>query len=51
MVPNLHADLIAERVLETFHRLPSKYHPRILTNGQREWVPLAGIVLSKGNSI
>lgn len=42
------ADLIAECVLKTFEALPTKFKPRTLPAGQREWVPLAGIVLSRG---
>ncbi|KAI5370715.1 putative Acylphosphatase-like domain, adenosine deaminase/editase [Septoria linicola] len=41
------ADLIADCVLKTFEALPSKCKPRILSASRREWVPLAGIVLSR----
>ncbi|EMD00627.1 hypothetical protein BAUCODRAFT_51391, partial [Baudoinia panamericana UAMH 10762] len=40
-------DAIAECVLSAFHALPAKCKPRTLASGRREWVPLAGIVLSK----
>ncbi|CAO2653176.1 Nn.00g025870.m01.CDS01 [Neocucurbitaria sp. VM-36] len=43
------ADAIASCVLRTFDQLPDKRKPRPRTDGSREWVPLAGIVLSKGN--
>jgi hypothetical protein len=42
------ADAIADCVLSTFHQLPEKRKPRPRIDGSREWVPLAGIVLSKG---
>jgi len=42
-----HPDAIAECVLSAFRALPVKYKPRKLADGRREWVPLAGIVLSK----
>jgi tRNA-specific adenosine deaminase 1 len=41
-------DDIAACVLDTFDALPSKFQPRKLADGRREWVPLAGIVLSRG---
>ncbi|KAH7382223.1 hypothetical protein BKA66DRAFT_512303 [Pyrenochaeta sp. MPI-SDFR-AT-0127] len=41
------ADAIADCVLSTFDRLPEKRKPRPRNDGSREWVPLAGIVLSK----
>ncbi|KJX95980.1 trna-specific adenosine deaminase like protein [Zymoseptoria brevis] len=40
-------DEVAACVLDTFAALPQKYKPRLLANGQSEWVPLAGIVLSR----
>jgi tRNA-specific adenosine deaminase 1 len=43
------ADAIADCVLATFDRLPDKRKPRPRNDGSKEWVPLAGIVLSKGN--
>jgi tRNA-specific adenosine deaminase 1 len=43
------ADAIADCVLSTFERLPDKRKPRPRTDGSREWVPLSGIVLSRGN--
>lgn len=46
MPPN--PDAIADCVLATFAKLPRRFKPRTLANGKREWVPLAGIVLSKG---
>jgi tRNA-specific adenosine deaminase 1 len=46
---NADADAIADCVLSTFDRLPEKRKPRPRNDGLREWVPLAGIVLSKGN--
>ncbi|KAF2209314.1 hypothetical protein CERZMDRAFT_47354 [Cercospora zeae-maydis SCOH1-5] len=42
------ADVIAECILRTFEALPAKCKPRTLPNGRQEWVPLAGIVLTKG---
>ncbi|KAL1654003.1 hypothetical protein SLS61_003405 [Didymella pomorum] len=42
------ADAIAECVLEAFAQLPDKRKPRLRTDGSREWVPLSGIVLAKG---
>ncbi|KAF2029348.1 hypothetical protein EK21DRAFT_68003 [Setomelanomma holmii] len=42
-------DAIADCVLETFDGLPEKRKPRPRCDGLREWVPLSGIVLSKGN--
>ncbi|RMY70297.1 hypothetical protein D0862_14771 [Hortaea werneckii] len=42
-----HADAVADCVLSAFHALPTKCKPRRLGDGRREWVPLAGIVLSK----
>lgn len=44
-----HPDDIAECVLKTFNALPAKFKPRHLADGRREWVPLAGIVLSRGD--
>ncbi|KAK5009457.1 hypothetical protein LTR28_000970 [Elasticomyces elasticus] len=41
------ADAIADCVLRTFDALPAKHKPRPRENGEREWVPLAGIVISK----
>lgn len=41
-------DDIADCVLKTFNAVPAKFKPRQLADGRREWVPLAGIVLSKG---
>ncbi|RMY47234.1 hypothetical protein D0863_15680 [Hortaea werneckii] len=38
---------VADCVLSAFHALPTKCKPRRLGDGRREWVPLAGIVLSK----
>ncbi|CAK3957622.1 related to tRNA-specific adenosine deaminase 1 [Lecanosticta acicola] len=45
--PHPDPDSIADCVLETFDALPQKYKPRLLADGRREWVPLAGIVLSR----
>ncbi|KAJ5058090.1 hypothetical protein J3E72DRAFT_246274 [Bipolaris maydis] len=42
-------DAIARCVLDTFDSLPDKRKPRPRSHGAREWVPIAGIVLSKGN--
>lgn len=39
---------VSECVLGTFYNLPAKFKPRTLADGRREWVPLAGIVLSRG---
>ena len=43
-----HADAISDCVISTFNALPTKFKPRKLVDGRREWVPLAGIVLSRG---
>jgi len=43
------ADAIADCVLAAFEKLPEKRKPRPRSDGSREWVPLAGVVLSKGN--
>ena len=43
------ANSIADCVLETFDRLPEKRKPRSRNDASREWVPLAGIVMCKGN--
>lgn len=48
MTPPSLPDNIANSVLDTFSTLPAKYRPRQLPEGRREWVPLAGIVLSRG---
>lgn len=40
-------DRIAQCVLEAFKKLPAKAKPRSYGDGLKEWVPLAGIVLSK----
>ncbi|EME87711.1 uncharacterized protein MYCFIDRAFT_29254 [Pseudocercospora fijiensis CIRAD86] len=45
-MPNPCGDSIADCVLKTFEALPAKSKPRVQENGRREWVPLAGIVLS-----
>lgn len=44
-----HPDEIADCVLNTFNALPAKFKPRRLADGRGEWVPLAGIVLSRGD--
>ncbi|EMD60657.1 hypothetical protein COCSADRAFT_98683 [Bipolaris sorokiniana ND90Pr] len=44
-------DAIAHCVLDTFDSLPDKRKPRPRSHGAREWVPLAGIVLSKGDRL
>jgi hypothetical protein len=43
------ANAIADCVLATFDQLPEKRKPRPRNDGAKEWVPLAGIVLSKGS--
>ncbi|KAF2824793.1 adenosine-deaminase [Ophiobolus disseminans] len=45
------ADAIADCVLSTFDQLPEKRKPRPRSDGSREWVPLAGIVLSKDGKL
>ncbi|KAL1797573.1 hypothetical protein ACET3X_004179 [Alternaria dauci] len=45
------ANAIADCVLRAFAQLPEKRKPRPRHDGAREWVPLAGIVLSKGQSL
>ncbi|KAF2721714.1 hypothetical protein K431DRAFT_312338 [Polychaeton citri CBS 116435] len=47
MSPN--ADIIAECVLRAVSALPAKFKPRSLADGRKEWTPVAGIVLSKGD--
>ncbi|KAL5416568.1 hypothetical protein PMIN03_002110 [Paraphaeosphaeria minitans] len=39
-------DAVADCVLATFRQLPDKRKPRPQSDGAREWVPLAGIVLA-----
>lgn len=39
-------DLIADTVLTKFRDLPKRFKPR--SDGTKEWVPIAGIVLRKG---
>jgi len=41
-------DNVADCVLAAFDKLPTKFKPRVYPNGSKEWVPLAGIVLSLG---
>ena len=41
-------DAIADCVLATFDQLPARRRPRPRGDGEREWVPLSGIVLAKG---
>lgn len=43
------ANAIADCVLEAFDQLPEKRKPRSRNDASREWVPLAGIVMCKGN--
>jgi tRNA-specific adenosine deaminase 1 len=40
-------DAIADAVLEAFDKLPPKCKPRPRSDGEREWIPLAGIVIAK----
>lgn len=42
------ADAVAHCVLAAFEKLPDKRKPRPRNDGSREWVPLSGIVLSRG---
>lgn len=49
MTCEVDADAIADCVISTFDQLPEKRKPRPRNDGSREWVPLAGIVLSKSN--
>ena len=42
-----HPDAIADCVLAAFGALPAKFKPRALPHGNREWVPLAGVVMSR----
>ncbi|KAL6704109.1 hypothetical protein ACN47E_008772 [Coniothyrium glycines] len=46
-----HPDAIADCVLNTFAQLPGRRKPRPRHDGSREWVPLAGIVLSRGDKL
>ncbi|KAF4984280.1 hypothetical protein FZEAL_492 [Fusarium zealandicum] len=41
------ADLIAQAVLQRFHKLPAKRKPSVRDNGLHEWVPLSGIVAER----
>ncbi|KAF2875470.1 adenosine deaminase/editase [Massariosphaeria phaeospora] len=45
------ADAIAACVFSTFEQLPQKRRPRPRSDGAREWVPLAGIVLVKDGQL
>ncbi|KAK3078384.1 hypothetical protein LTS18_007641 [Coniosporium uncinatum] len=45
---NVDPDEVAGCVLSAFNALPAKRKPRQREDGAREWVPLSGIVLSKG---
>lgn len=48
-MPEPTADTIAQAVLDTFDSLPAKRKPRDRgADGLQEWVPLAGIVLYRG---
>ncbi|EME49525.1 hypothetical protein DOTSEDRAFT_58742 [Dothistroma septosporum NZE10] len=49
MTPSHDPNSIAGCVLDTFDTLQPRYKPRTLPHRQREWVPLAGIVLSRGH--
>lgn len=42
-------DEIASCVINAFQKLPTKFKPARLKAGVQEWIPLAGIVLHKGN--
>ncbi|KAK3629053.1 hypothetical protein LTR56_018289 [Elasticomyces elasticus] len=44
------SDAIADCVLSAFKALPAKCKPRGSADGRREWVPLAGVVLSRGST-
>ncbi|KAK1063854.1 hypothetical protein LTR74_009184 [Friedmanniomyces endolithicus] len=46
-MPAPHPDAITDCVLAAFRALPAKCKPRRLSDGRREWVPLAGIVLCR----
>ena len=41
-------DAIADTVLSKYDTLPSKSKPIIGANGTRTWVPLSGIVATRG---
>jgi hypothetical protein len=41
-------DAIADCVLAAFDQLPARRKPRPRGDGEKEWVPLSGIVLAKG---
>jgi hypothetical protein len=45
------ANAVADCVLAAFDQLEDKRKPRPRNDGSREWVPLAGIVLSKGRPV
>jgi len=46
-----HEDRIAELVFAQFEKLPAKSKPAEGGDGARGWVPLSGIVLTKGTSV
>lgn len=39
---------IVEAVLDTFDGLPARFKPQGRGNGIQEWVPLSGIVITRG---
>jgi len=47
---NVDPDEVANCVLSAFNALPAKRKPRKREDGSREWVPLSGIVLSRGTT-
>jgi hypothetical protein len=48
MVSNDLGDEIAKLVIDQFRRLPSKSKPIVRASGVPEWVPLAGVVIARG---
>lgn len=41
-------DRVVDVILEKFHSLPSKCKPILRADGHHDWVPLSGILLTKG---
>lgn len=41
-------DNIVDVVLKQFDALPAKRKPALRPNGSHDWIPLSGIVLTKG---
>ena len=44
-------DQIAESIHSIFDSLPAKCKPRTSTSGVREWIPLSGIAIARGDIV